>query len=262
MKSVIQGVLTWILCSGFICCFFSARSQANNGLPAAQPDRYGRPVPPFTPTGDPALDHNKLLQQRTSDGGYKQIGVFKVAGSSFLFGQMNKGNLFSPEAKAYNIFLSYDTYNQELEFCSAGNPTIPLVKEPGTVDSFLIQENPENFIVLPLKFIYGSILGSSEKAYFLEIYKGDKYSVYKKYKSELGYVSTNYIQSELRQFDLKFEYYYKDSVKGSLKKLKTNYNNIIKEFKNIKDITPVFTNEDFTNNQEGALRKAFEYLNN
>jgi hypothetical protein len=43
--------------------------------------------------------------------------------------------------------------------------------------------------------------------------------------------------------------------------LKTNASSIINEFKKIKDISPVFTVDDFTVDQEAALRKAFEYLN-
>ena len=210
---------------------------------------------------DNALNYSRLIIQKTAEGVYKQVGIFKVVGTSYLFGEKNKGNLFSPEAKAYNISLSYNTYNQEVEFYSSGNPTKPLVKEPGTVDSFLIQENESLGINHPLKFVYGTYLGSSEKFYFLEIYAGPKYSVYKRYKSDLGYVTTNYVQSELRQFDLLYDYYYTDSGKEGPKKLKTNASNIVKEFKNIKDISPVFTGEAFTTNQEEALRVAFEYLN-
>ena len=210
---------------------------------------------------DNALNYSRLIIQKTADGVYKQVGIFKVVGTSYLFGEKNKGNLFSPEAKAYNIFLSYNTYNQEVEFYSSGNPDKPLVKEPGTVDSFLIQENVSLGINHSLKFVYGTHLGSLEKFYYLEIYSGPKYSIYKRYKSELGYVSTNYIQPDLRQFDLLYDYYYTESGKGGPKKLKPNASSIIKEFKNIKDISPVFTNEAFTTNQEEALRVAFEYLN-
>ncbi|HMU45772.1 MAG TPA: hypothetical protein PKC72_05340 [Chitinophagaceae bacterium] len=210
---------------------------------------------------DNALNYSRLIKEKTADGVYKLIGPYKVVGTPYLYGEKNKGDLFSPETKAYNIYLSYNTYNQEVEFYSASNPEKPLVREPGTVDSFLIHENIGLGIMRQMKLIYGSVLGSSEKAYFLELYAGPKYSVYKRYKSELGYVSTNYIQSELKQFDLIYDYFYKDNSKNELTRLKTNYSNIVKEFKKIKDITPVFTSDDFTKDQEMALRKAFQYLN-
>jgi hypothetical protein len=210
---------------------------------------------------DNALNYSRLIREKTEDGVYKMIGPFKVVGTSYLFGEKNKGDLFSPEAQAFNIFLSYNTYNQDVDFYSTSNPDQPLVKEAGTVDSFLIQANGNVGISRPMKFIYGKHLGSNDKVYFLELYRGKRFSVYKAYRSELNYVSTNYVQSELRQFDLVYDYYYTDSEKPGITKLKTNASSIIKEFKKIKDISPVFTYNEFTIDQEGALRKAFTYLN-
>lgn len=229
--------------------------SANSGnMVSGQPDSRG-----WT---DPALNHNKLLQQQTSEGMYKMIGVFKVVGSAYLFGEHNKADMFSTEAKAYNIFISYNTYNQEVEFYSTSNPDVPLVKEPGDIDSFIIQSNIGMGIVTPLKFIYGSHIGSNEKTYFQELYAGEKYSIYKRYKSELGIVSTNYVQSELRQFDLNYGYYYTDNGKKSMKKIKANASNVIKEFKSIKDLSSVATNEAFSANPDAAFIKSFDYLNN
>lgn len=210
---------------------------------------------------DNALNYSRLIKEKTADGSYKLIGLYKVVGTAYLFGEKNKGNLFSSEAKAYNIQLNYNTYNQEVEFFSSGNPDKPLIKEPGTVDSFTLLSNVSIGINQPMKFIYGPLLGSQDQAFFMEIYAGPRFAVYKRYKSDLGYVSTNYVQSELRQFDLIYDYFYSDSTKPGLNRLKANSSNIIKEFKKIKDISPVFNNDDFTQNQVEALRKAFEYLN-
>lgn len=210
---------------------------------------------------DNALNFNKLLKERSGEGEFKLIGPYKVKGTSYLFGERNTGDLYSTEAKAYNISLSYNTYNQQVEFFSSSNPDKPLLKEPGEVDSFLLKPNTEVGILQGMNFIYGAHLGSQDKAFFLEIYKGARYSVYKKYKSDLTYVTGNYVQPELREFDLLYEYYYHDNQKPGLKKLKANSASIVKELKGIKDITPVFTDADFTANQELALKKAFQYLN-
>ena len=228
--------------------------SANSGaMVSRQPDSRG-----WT---DPALNHNKLIQQQTSDGAYKLIGPYKVVGTQFLFGEHHKGDMFSTEAKAYNIFISYNTYNQEVEFYSTSNPDKPLVKETGEVDSFTIQQNIELGIANNLKFIYGTHLGTDDKYFYQEVYAGNRFSLYKKYKSELGYVSTNYVQSELRQFDLAYEYYYTDTEKKGIKKLKANASTVIKEFKDIKDLSGALSNEAFDLNKEEALWKAFEYLN-
>lgn len=225
-------------------------------------DKYGRPIPDSHAWTDPALNHNKLLQQQSGDGVYKLIGLYKVIGSSHLFGEHNKADMFATETKAYNIFISYNTYNQEVEFYSTSNPDKSLIKEPGTVDSFIIQQNIELGITNPLKFVYGSILGVKDKYYFQEIYIGKRFSLYKRYKSDLGYVSSNYIQSELRQFDLQYEYFYTDTENKGVKKLKQNASNVIKEFKNVKDLSSVVNGDAFSANPEDVLRKAFDYLNN
>jgi len=211
---------------------------------------------------DPALDHNRLIQNKNSgDGVYKLIGPYKVIGTQFLYGDTVKADLFSTEAKAYNIHISYNTYNQQVEFYSSANPDKPLVKEPGEVDSFTIQKSIDKNILIDLKFIYGAHLDTKEKSYFQEMYKGSQFSLYKRYKSELNYVSSNYIQSELRQFDLEFEYFYYDNVKKILKKIKPNASTVIKEFKDVTDLSGSVKNEEFDVNKEEAMKKAFEILN-
>jgi hypothetical protein len=210
---------------------------------------------------DPALDHNRLLQQRNEEGKYKLIGPYKVVGSSFLFGEKNKGNVYSPTEKAINISISYNTFNQEVEFYSSSNPDNPLVKEPGTLDSFIIQANTELGIMTPLKFIYGAALGSNDKAYFQEVATGGRFTLYKRYKSELDYVSTNYVQSELRQFNLEYEYFYTDTQGKGLKKLKANASSIIKEFKSVKDLSGIVTSDNLTLEKEATLKKTFDLLN-
>lgn len=211
---------------------------------------------------DPALNHNKLLIQKTGEGNYKIIGTFKVMGTSYLYGENHKGDMFATEAKAFNIYLSYNTYNQEVEFTSTSNPEKPLIKEPGTVDSFMIHPNIQSGITEKLKFFYGPLIGSKEKAYFLLLHGGTRFSIYKRYKSELGYVSSNYIQSELREFDLQVEYFYTDTQGKGVKKLKPNAFTVTKEFKDIKDLSAVVTADDFSVNPDAAFKKAFETLNN
>jgi hypothetical protein len=210
---------------------------------------------------DPALAHNKLLMEKSGDGVLTQIGTFKVKGNPNLFSGRNKGDMFTREAKAYNIAISYNTYNQEVGFHSTSNPTQMLVKEPGEVDSFILHADPAADIPTELKFIYGELLGSKDKAYYQVVYEGPNYSVYKKYKSELGIVSENYIQSDLRRFDLLVDYYYSGGGK-KLKKIRPNSAVLIKEFKDVKDLSKYINDDIFVANAEQALRKTFQYLNN
>jgi hypothetical protein len=220
-----------------------------------------RPAPESRGWTDPALNHNRLLQQKLGEGTYVMIGNFKVKGTPYLFGGNNNADLFTQTEKAYNINVSYNTYNQEVAFVSTSNLTTPLVKEAGEVDSFVIKQNIENGIPGDIRFVYGKILGSSDKTYFQEVAAGAKYSLYKRYKSDLGQVSDNYIQSDLRQFDLMSDYFYYDNEKKTLKKFKLNHSAVLKEFKTIKDVSPVADREAFSASPEDVLKKVFAYLN-
>ncbi len=240
-----------------IICLSPAYSQVTQPVTGTPAPNYAFK---FDPSPDPAMRHNRLLQERTGDGVYHQIGPYKVTGTPFLFGGKNKGNLFSAQAKAFNIYLSYNTYNQELEFYSTSNPDKPLMKEPGDVDSFMIHVDAELGITTPLKFVYGLHIGNKEKTYFLELYAGNKFSIYKKYKADLGYVSTNYIQPDLRQFDLHLEYFYIGGEK-KMKKIKANAYTMIKEFKSVMDLTGIVTDDAFVLSADETFKKAFEHLN-
>jgi hypothetical protein len=133
------------------------------------------------------------------------------------------------------------------------------VKEPGEVDSFTLHADAEVGITQPLKFIYGPHVGGKEKSHYMVLHAGSKYSIYKKYKSDLGYVSSNYTQSELRQFDLIAEYFYTGPDK-KMKKLKSNSSDVIKEFKGVKDLSGIAAPEAFSANTDEAFKRMFEYL--
>ncbi len=230
-----------------------ALSANSNTMVSRAPDSRG-----WT---DPAMNHNRLLRERLGEGAYILVGTYKVKGSPYLFGGKNNADLFTPREKAYNIDISYNTYNQEVEFLSTSNPNTPLVKEAGEVDSFIIKQDIESGLVTDIKFLYGSHVGSSEKAYFQVVEEGKRFSLYKRYKADLGYVSDNYVQSDLRQFDLVADYFFLDTETKKFKKLKVNLGSIIKEFRNIKDLTPVAGKEAFSANPEYEMKKIFAYLN-
>jgi len=233
----------------------------NSGSVSANADRFGRPQPDSRGWTDPALNHNQLLKERLGDGTYIMIGQFKVIGSPFLFGQRHNADLFTPKEKAMGININYNTYNQEIEFFSTSNPTQPLVKEIGEVDSFSLRKDTTMRLFNDIRFIYGPLVGSSEKSYFQVLQTGETFSLYKRYKSELGYPSTNYGQSDLRQFDLIAEYFYYDRKQVKFKKIKPNLSFLVKEFKSTKDITPVADKDSFLTQPEEVMIKIINYLN-
>lgn len=210
---------------------------------------------------DAAQAYNRLLIEKNS-GVYQRIDNYKVIGTSYFLGEKHRADLFAKGETAYNISISYNTYNQELEFYSSSNPNQPLVKEAKLVDSFEIKEDITKSISENIKFINGSIIGGDINSFYRLLYVGSRFNLYKKYKSTLGIVTTNYIQSELRQFDLNSEYYYYDHKSMRLEKLKGNLGAVRKEFKTVKDVSTVTSQEEFTSNPDSALKTIFAFLNN
>ena len=210
---------------------------------------------------DPALNHNRLLQNQVGDGKLVQIGNFKVKGSPFLYGQKLSGDVFSQTEKAWNIFIGYNTYNQELEFYSTSNPDQPFVKEIGELDSFVIHKNSSRGIEKAIKFVYGKHIGSNEKTYFQEVCGGDNFVFYKKYKSELAIAHDNIGQPDLRQFELSYEYFYLNKKSGKLKKLKNNHSLIVKEFESVTNTASVLIEEAYYINHEESICNAINLMN-
>jgi len=207
--------------------------------------------------GDPATNYNKHMVGH-SERTYVQIGPHKVLGTYFLFGSNHLGNIYSPEQKAENIHLSYNTYNQQLEFTSTSNPDKPLVKEPGELDSFVLRS--DSLIENDMFFVYGSVLGSTDKAYFQRITDPSKKEVlYKRYKSAIG-VPTNYVEADMRQFEMEISYYVYNRETKDFHRLKHNYQAIKKEYGSVPNFASLVTKPEVESNPEKALRKLFNSL--
>ncbi len=217
-------------------------------------------ITPTTGWVDPALNHNRLLREQTGEGAFKLIGPYRVIGTSFLFGERNKGNIYGPDATAVNLMLGYNTYNQEIEFVSPGSTGKALVKAPGEIDSFVFLANASVGLKQDTRFLYGKHLGSNEKSYFMELAIGSKVGMYKRYKADVGYVSSNYVQSELRQFDLLYDYFLFNPSTRSLKKLKNNFSSIQKELSAFGNTSTVFTSEAYTANPDQAIMQAISII--
>jgi hypothetical protein len=209
---------------------------------------------------DPAQAYLRLMLEK---GGTEvvRIGSFKVTGTPYLFGEKNDGNVFTPSANTLNVQVSYNTYSQAIEIVEQGK-SAPFILENRDVDSFYLKVVNQENISQPLFFVHGKYIYSKEKQFFQLVYKGSQFSLYKKYYATLGYVGTNYIQSDLRQFDLNFDYYYTNQADQKIKKLKLSSSAIQKEFKTKTGITEFFQSEEFSNNPEQALIKVFQFLNN
>jgi len=211
---------------------------------------------------DPAQVFNKVqIDKHNSNGGYIRIDNYKVTGTPYFMGERHPAILFIKGEGSFNTRLSYNVYKQELEFYTKTNPNTPLIKEWELVDSFILHPSDNSTFVTDIKFLGGTVLGSNEKVFFREMYLGTKYSLYKRYRVELAFVSGAYVKSDLREFDLIGEYYYMDESSKKLIKLKNNFGAVKKEFKNIKDISTATSADEYKKNSDACLRKAFALLN-
>jgi hypothetical protein len=108
------------------------------------------------------------------NGSYTRVSNYKVTGTSYLYGEKNKGDIFSKTEKGLDILLSYDTYNQNIYFFPTTSGGVSFTKEPSTVDSFTIKKNSNASLEEDILFVYGSILGATDKSYYQVVSKGGK----------------------------------------------------------------------------------------
>ncbi len=210
---------------------------------------------------DPASAFLKIFLEKGSEGTYQQIGNFKVIGTSYLFGEKLKGGIYTKTEKSEHVELGYNTYNQSVDVNLNGVQSI--TKKAAEVDSFVIYANNSEFIKNDLLFYSSALVSPKAKDGFYQvILTANKYNLYKGYTAVLDIVSTNYIQSDLRQFTLEYNFYYTDNITKEFKKLKLSKKKIVDELKSKMDVSIFLDEEELDKNPGVALKKVFNALNN
>lgn len=207
---------------------------------------------------DPAQAYNKILLDKQS-GSYQLVGTYKVKGTQYLYGGGLPATVFGKDGIIKNIQLNYDTYKQQLEVYFNSNVE-PGLKKLSETDSFNVLVNTTDF-KSNLHFYSAQLFDSSQNFFLQSVFLGPKYQLYKRYKSELGYVSENIIQSELRQYELVYDYFYVTTGKKELRKIKLTAGSVVKEFKKIKDVSEIVEKGSFIFNPEEILTKIFQSIN-
>jgi predicted RNA-binding protein with PUA domain len=210
---------------------------------------------------DPAAGYLRVMLEKGSEGTYQQIGTFKVKGTSYLFGEKLKGGIFTKTEKSEHVELGYNTYSQTVDVNLNGVQSIE--KKVSEVDSFIIYNNNSAFLKKDLLFYSSKLITPKAKDGFYQVIStGPKFNVYKGYTASLEIVSTNYIQSDLRQFSLDYNFYYTDNKTKELKKIKISKKKLVDEFKNVMDVSIFLDEDEMEKNPELALIKVFNALNN
>jgi hypothetical protein len=209
---------------------------------------------------DPAIAYQRVMIEKGQEGTYQQIGNFKVTGTSYLFGERLKGGVYTQTEKSDNVKIGFNTYTQSLDVYI--DDTRSLSKQSTEVDSFTIYGGQSDFLKNNLLFYSGRLINPSAKGFFQVLQTGKNFNLYKSYNSTLDIVSTNYIQSDLRQFSMEYNYWYLDVKSNQFKKLRASRKKIIDEFKSVTDLSPFTDNDELNSNPEASLRKIFNVLNN
>lgn len=209
---------------------------------------------------DPAQAFNKLMLDKNGvGGGLDRVGAYKVRGTAFYFGGDLPASIFLKDGSYVDVLVSYNTFTQVINIYDKSKKPLA-TKKVADVDSFKVGVTTTDYKA-NVKFVSSFSLGSNENSFFQPLAIGKKYSLYKKYKSDLGIVSDNILQSDLRQYDLLVDYYYaEEGVKG-LKKIKLTSSGVTKEFKKIKDVSAIVDEGSFMFNPEAILLNVFESIN-
>jgi hypothetical protein len=194
--------------------------------------------------------------------GYYQIGGYRVKGNPYYKEDFILGDIYSATEIAKGIYLRYDIYNQKAEFISSSNPDEILVKEPGDLDSFLLYKNGKNKVIVEdIKFVYATTIGASGKAYYSSLFNGTKYSLFKKYVSELVVPLDPTGRPDSRVFENRVEYWYRNESTKEFKKVNASVAAVKKEFAEVKDLSEVLKGGNMFSKPDEAMIKAFTYLN-
>lgn len=193
--------------------------------------------------------------------GHYQIEGYRVKGDPYYRPEFVLGDMYSAVETAKNVYIRFDVYYQNVEFISSANKDQILVKEPADLDSFLIYKKEDKLIKEDIRMVYAPIIGAPGKCYYGCLYKGSKYSVYKRFTAELVTPIDRTGRPDDRVFERQTEYWYVTESKKEFKKVTGTVAGVKKEFKDIKDVSEVVKAGNMFKNADAAMVKVFAYLN-
>lgn len=208
---------------------------------------------------DPALAYNKVNGEKMDGVGYVNVGSFKVKGSPYIYGETLKGDVYHSGKIASGVVFKINNYSKELQV-TTDVPGKYFMVSIDDLDSLVLPAVKNEFLAADIKFISSKAKDAKLKCFLEPLQKGERYTLYKSYSTELAIPSDNYVQSDLRIFDLQVQYYYADNQNpGSLKSVKANKKGLGKTFKGT-NASEILENIDMSGNQDLALTKFFTFL--
>ena len=168
--------------------------------------------------------YNPLLTINYSDNSQgqsnRQIGNYKVKGSSYLFNDTFTTTVFHNGSFFAGNKATYDTYFQKVE--NIDNASQMSVFNLTDVDSFKVfYTDKETGIIYNKIFINSKLVDSAKNLFLEKVAAGTKFSLYKSYTSTLeDYVATYAQTTGYKQFKQVTEYYYMTPETKKLIKIK------------------------------------------
>lgn len=193
---------------------------------------------------------------------YRRVGVYKVKGNSYLMKGNNVSDLFSTLGYGVNLALVYDTYTQQLAVMQADKKSI-ITLTLDEVDSFYLKVDNDKLLTGPMMFKNMTKIDPSVKSYMQELISGGKYSLYKSYYADMKNAAMDVAQTNLKEFEIRSDYYFVDNSKGADKKLvkiKSNMKSLKEYFKADAEALKILDNPDFTQ-PEQKLFAFFDTVN-
>jgi hypothetical protein len=178
--------------------------------------------------------YNPLLTINYSDNtqgqSNRQIGNYKVKGSSYLFNDTFTTTVFHNGSFFAGNKATYDTYFQKVE--NIDNASQMSVFNLADVDSFKVfYTDKETGIVYNKIFINSKLVDSAKNTFLEKVAEGAKISLYKSYTCTLeDYVATYATTTGYKQFKQVTEYYYLTPETKKLVKIKLTEKELKKAF--------------------------------
>lgn len=190
---------------------------------------------------------------------FRTVGTYKVKGNSFLLKGNNVSDIFTTLGYGVNLGLVFDTHTQHVAVMQPDKTSV-IDLAFDEIDSFYLKIDYSNKLKGPVMFRNMTLIDPSLQFYMQELVNGRNYKLYKSYYSELINASTNIAQTNLKEFEIRSDYYYIDCTQeGPLKpiKIKTNMKNLKEIFNNNESVLNILSNYT-SGNREEKLIAVFE----
>jgi hypothetical protein len=187
------------------------------------------------------VSYNPLLILNYSDNTqgqtHRQIGNYRVKGSSYLFNSTFKVTVFYKGASFSGDRATYDTYFQKVENMDTNNKMSEF--DITTVDSFKVDYMDNEKGQIKKTFIRSSLVDSSKNIFLEKLAGSPGISFYKAYTSVLGDYVDGFVQTTgYKQFKPVIDYYY--ITPSAVKLIKTKLSE-----KDLKKVLGPFGNTGF-----------------